>query len=326
VSFGVAIPTYGEFGTGSALVDLCQAAEELGYADAWFADHVVIPDYCVGLMGPAWLEPLATCCVGLGATTTLRFGVDVLVAPYRNPVLVSQIVATADRLSGGRFTLGVGVGYISGEFAATGAPPYEDRGTVTEEYLAVMRALWETEGAVSFDGRWIHLDGVHAEPKPLQAPLPVYVGGNHRRAWHRAARLGDGWHPLFPTPEGYADARAVIEAERASLGRAGRRFTYSYSCPGTRVLDRPGEPATLTTYADFADVPAEFGYAPPPPVDADGRARFIGDPGQVRADVAAYTAAGVDHFTLRFFTSDTGFGPQAFTDQLQFFAREVMAE
>jgi probable F420-dependent oxidoreductase len=323
-TFGVAIPSYGEFKDGSALVDLLQATEELGYADAWFADHVVIPDYCVAISSDSWLEPLATCFVGLGATRTLRFGTDVLVVPYRNPVLVAEMVATADRIAGGRLTLGLGVGYISGEFAALATPPYEDRGAVTEEYVRVMRALWETDGAVTFDGRWIQLDGVHAEPKPAQDPFPLWIGGNHPRAWTRAARLGDGWHPLFPSPEGYAAGRAVIEAERAAVGRAGRTFTYSYSCPATRVLDEPGAPAKLQTYEDFPDLPAEFGYAPPMPTDADGRALFIGDPDQMRADVAAYVAAGVDHFTLRFYTGGTGGGPQGFIDQLQFFAREVM--
>ena len=84
-TFGVAIPTYGEFKAGGALVDLVQATEELGYADAWFADHVVIPEYCVGISGDSWLEPLTTCFVGLGATTTLRFGTDVLVCPTATP-------------------------------------------------------------------------------------------------------------------------------------------------------------------------------------------------------------------------------------------------
>jgi alkanesulfonate monooxygenase SsuD/methylene tetrahydromethanopterin reductase-like flavin-dependent oxidoreductase (luciferase family) len=195
---------------------------------------------------------------------------------------------------------------------------------VTEEYVAVMRALWETEGAVSFEGRWVHLDRVHAEPKPAQAPLPLWIGGNHRKAWKRAARLGDGWHPLFPSPAGYAEARAVIEAERATAGRAGSPFTYSYSCPATQILDQPGKPGGLQTYEDFPDLPAEFSYAPPMPTDADGRALFIGDPDQVRADVAAYVAAGVDHFTLRFYTGGSGMGAKGFIDQLEFFAREVM--
>ena len=236
------------------------------------------------------------------------------------------MVATADRIAGGRMTLGLGVGYISGEFAALGSPPYESRGAVTEEYIQVMRALWETEGAVSFDGRWVQLDQVHAEPKPAQSPLPLWVGGNHPKAWTRAARLGDGWHPLFPTPEDYARGRAVIEAERPPSGGPGGPSRTSYSCPATQLLDQPGTPGGLQTYDDFPDLPAEFSYAPPMPTGPDGRSLFIGDPDQMRADVATFTAAGVDHFTLRFYTGGIGGGPKGFTDQLEFFAREVMAK
>jgi probable F420-dependent oxidoreductase len=323
VSFGVAIPTYGEFHDGRALRDLVQAAEDLGYAQAWFADHVVMPDYAVPISGAAWLEPLAACFVGLGATSRLRVGTDVLVVPYRNPVLVAKMAATADRLSGGRLVLGAGVGYISGEFAALATPPYEERGAITDEYLAVMRALWETEGGVTFAGRYVTLDRVHCDPKPLQRPFPVWVGGNHPRAWRRAADLGDGWHPLFPTPADYATGRAAIEARRAAQGRAAGAFAWSYSCPGTRVLDAPAGPSKLPSYEDVPDLPAEYGYAPPMPQTDDGRAMFVGTPEQVQADVAALVAAGVEHLNLRFFTSDTGEGAAGFVAQLERFAREV---
>src|SRR5436853_537347 len=110
---------------------------------------------------------------GAGARTRIRFGTDVLVLPYRNPVVLSQVLASGDQLSGGRLTLGVGVGYISGEFAAVGSPSYERRGAVTDEYLRAMRTLWDTDGPAAFSGEWVQFAAVLAEPKPAQTPVPV---------------------------------------------------------------------------------------------------------------------------------------------------------
>lgn len=316
-TFGVTIPSHGAgvAGAGADIVSAARRAEELGFDDGWFADHVVIPDYAVHVSGPAWLEPLAACCVCLGATSSLRFGTDVLVAPYRDPVLVAQLVATADQLSGGRLTLATGVGYIRGEFEALRAPAYERRGDVTDEYIDVWRTLWGAEGPVSFEGEFVRFVDVHARPGPVQDPLPVWVGGNGARAIGRAARRGDGWHPLFPTPEQYAAGRSAIEAARDR----DRPFTYSYSCPPCQILDE-GEPLPPPiTYDALGDVPEEFGYAPPVPVDTDGRPRFVGTARQVAADIALFIDHGVEHFALRFMAHTLS----EVLEQWERFARDV---
>ena len=180
-AFGVAIPSYGPFSDGSTLTPIAQAAEDLGYADAWFADHVVIPGYAAEISGTSWLEPLACCLVGLGATRTLRFGTDVLVAPYRNPVLVAKMAASADRLSGGRLTLGLGTGYIHGEFEALGAPDYARRGQVTDEYIQVLRCLFESSGACSFAGEFVQFDD--AAPLGRWQPEPRPAASCRPRRW-----------------------------------------------------------------------------------------------------------------------------------------------
>lgn len=317
--FGVAIPSYGDFADGAALRDMVMAAEDLGYDGAWFADHVAIPDYAVHVSGPAWLEPLACCFIGLGATRRLRFGTDVLVAPYRNPLLVAKQAATADRLSGGRLVLALGTGYIRGEFEALEAKDYEARGAVTDEVLDVLRAVWRADGAASYDGAHYHFKDIHTEPGPLQDPLPVWVGGNHARAYRRAAERGDGWHPLFPTPEAYAEGRERILALRGSA----EDFTFSYSCPGTRVLAE-GQPLPALASYEGLEAPAEFDYAPPFPVNEEGRPRFVGTAELVVSDVAAFVEAGVEHFTLRFHTAGPAAGPDAFVDQMRRFAEAVM--
>lgn len=318
-SYGYVIPSFGPFADPGAVVDLLQAGESLGYDDVWFGDHVVVPSYAAALTQPDWLEPLTACFLGLGRTTRLRFGTDVLVAPYRNPVLVAKMVATADHLSGGRLTLGVGVGYLRGEFAALGAD-YANRGAVTDEFLRVLRLLWESKGSVSYAGDHVSFEDVVFGPAPVQQPIPLWVGGNVPRALRRAADLGDGWHPLFPTPEQYAEARSFISERR---GPNAAPFTYSYSCAVTTLLDEEPTDFTAGTWDELDDIPDDFSYAPPLPTTAEGRPRFLGTPEQVAGDIQAYVDAGVEHFTLRFANGGPGVGVDDMLAQMQRFMAEV---
>jgi probable F420-dependent oxidoreductase len=323
MQFGVVIPNHGPFGDRTAIRDLIQAAEDLGFHTAWFGDHVVIPDYATGLSHPNWFDALACCIFGAGATSRLRFGTDVLVLPYRNPVVLSQLLATADQLSDGRLTLGVGVGYISGEFAALDTPPYEARGRATDEYLDVLHALWTSDGATTHHGEFVRFDDIHAAPAPRQQPFPVWVGGNGPVALRRAARRGTGWHPLFPTPEQYAAGRAQILAIRDAEGRTDP-FTFSYSCPGVSVLDAGAPRAKPMSYDDFPDIPDEYRYAPPFPVTADGRVRFVGSPEEIATDLCHYRDAGVDHVALRFWTADPAAGVADVLAQFERFTNAVV--
>lgn len=325
MKFGVVIPNHGPFGDRGAIRELIQAADDLDFDTAWFGDHVVIPDYAKNLSHPNWFDALACCIFGAGMTTRLRFGTDVLVLPYRNPVVLSQLVAGADQLSEGRITLAVGVGYISGEFAALDTPPYAERGAVTDEYLDVLRLLWQSEGAVSYAGRYISFDDIHAAPPPLQQPFPLWVGGNKAPGLRRAALLGNGWHPLFPTPEQYAAGRERILAIRAEHGLDGP-FAFSFSCPGVAVLDDAAPRTKPLSYDDFPDIPAEYKYAPAFPAAADGRTRFVGSPAEIVADVRDYADAGVQHLALRFWTADPSVGVAQLLAQFERFRADVAPE
>jgi probable F420-dependent oxidoreductase len=318
VSFGVAMPSVGEFAAPAVTADLVQLAEALGYADVWYGDHVAVPSYAAHLVSKDWIEPLAACFIALGRTSRLRVGTDVLVLPYRHPLLVAKMAATAQHLSGGRLIIGGGVGYLRGEFAALDAP-YEERGRASDEALEIFDALWSSGGdAVSHGGEFWSFDDVRFGPDPAAGRVPVWVGGNAPAALRRAARFGDGWHPLFPTPEQYAVARATILDQRADLGRAGE-FTFSFSCAATELVASARD--EYETHV-WTDVPDDFTYAPPAPATADGRPRFVGSPDDVAADIAAYSAAGVDHFTLRFANG----GPEVDVDQLMGQMREFAAE
>lgn len=110
IGFGVVIPTWGAYGDPDRIWRLIERAEALDYESAWVGDHLMLPDYATPYSPANWYEALTCCFVAMGRTERIRFGTDVLVAPYRDPRLLAKMAATADRLSGGRLTLGMGVG------------------------------------------------------------------------------------------------------------------------------------------------------------------------------------------------------------------------
>ena len=295
--FGFAVPAYGPGAEGGAVAELLAAAEELGYETAWWPDHIAVPDYATAVnLSTPFLEPLAACAWGLGATSRLRFGTDVLVAPYRHPLLVGAMAGTLGRLAGDRLILGVGIGYLRGEFEVLGVP-YATRASATEAWLRQVR---EEPPGYSVVGS--------------EAPPPLWVGGNNPKAELRAARLGDGWHPLWMAPGPYRDARRRIEAAREAAGRRGP-FAFSFSAGRTQLLDRV--PDRWPEPPPVAEPGSEFAYAPPAWVEADGRPGLVGTPDQVVGDLRALEAAGVEQIALRFGSTDPAV--------LGRFAREVMA-
>jgi alkanesulfonate monooxygenase SsuD/methylene tetrahydromethanopterin reductase-like flavin-dependent oxidoreductase (luciferase family) len=334
VRFSVVVPSYGALGDPGALAVCIDAAEALGFEGVWFADHVALPDYATPVLPPPMLDPLAACAWGLGRTRRLRFGTDVLVAPYRPPLVLAALAGSLARLSGERLVVGIGVGYLEGEFAALGLDP-ADRGPCTDEVLDVLRACWAEAGPVAHPGPRFAFTDVHPVGTPpggfAPGAVPLWVGGNAGVALRRAARAGDGWHPLFPTPEAYARGRATIEAERARRGRTGP-FTWSYSAAATRILDRPAAPSSAPV-PPVPEVPPgtaaararpEFGYAPAPPTAPDGRPRLVGTVEEVVSDVRALAEAGVEHLVLRCWTSASDLDADGVVAQYERIATDVV--
>jgi len=189
---------------------VAEAAEAAGFDSLWAGDHV------------AFHHPLLDVIVALSVfaavTERVALGAGVLLLPLRAPALVAKAVASLDYLSGGRVILGVGVGGESPkDFEAAGVPPRE-RGARTDESMRALRALF-AGGAASFHGRFSSFDGVAIEPPPAQAGgPPLWVGGRTEAALRRAARFGDGWIPIWVSPERFAEGLARLRAEAG--GRA----------------------------------------------------------------------------------------------------------
>lgn len=224
---GVLFPTVEIGGDPVAIRDWAQAIEDLGYDHIWVYEHVLgfTQNPALGPSGPVTPrvimdEPLVL--LGFLAAITRRIGLltGVVVLPQRQTALVAKQAAEVDALSGGRLRLGVGVGAVARETAALGVD-FHTRGQRMDEQLALLRRLW-TEEAVTFEGRWHHIPdgGGLMGPRPVQRPIPIWIGGRSEAAMQRAARLADGWMPLLPAPD--EQARARVDAFRASTAAAGR--------------------------------------------------------------------------------------------------------
>jgi probable F420-dependent oxidoreductase len=203
----------------SALVGLASRAEELGFDSVWVHDHVFNVGHVLDRIGgKPYYEPLTLLSFVAARTQRVRLGTSVLVLPYHNPIRLAKTAATLDVLSGGRLILGVGVGAIAKEMVAMGSS-FGERGALTDEAIAVMRALW-TEKEPRFDGKYHRFDGMPFSPKPLQKPsIPLVIGGVSRAAIRRAARLGDGWQPIGLSPDALGPGIAGLREEARASGR-----------------------------------------------------------------------------------------------------------
>jgi probable F420-dependent oxidoreductase len=207
------------------------AAESGGFATLWSGEHVVMVDsassrYPYSADGriavPAtadWIDPLVGLSFVAAATTTIGIGTGVLLLPEHNPVLVAKQAATLDSLSGGRLTLGVGVGWSREEFEALGVP-FARRAARTEEYVAAMRTVWR-EDVASFTGEFVRFDSVRVNPKPVRSrTIPIVFGGNSDSALRRVAAHGDGWYGF--NLDGVADVAERVGFLEARCREAGR--------------------------------------------------------------------------------------------------------
>lgn len=241
-----------------------RSAERAGFESVWVGDHIALPPDRGGER--LRLEVVTALSYVAGVTERIRLGFGVIVLPQRQPVLLAKQLATVDVLSGGRVLVGIGVGYVEPELQALGAS-LADRGARTDEYLAVLRALW-TGQPVSFDGRFVSFPEVVQLPPPRQQPHPpIVVGGHSPAAMRRAVRAGHGWYGVYLGVDETADMLARLREVTAGV-------------------DRPAELGEL-----------EITVTPPGPVDLD-TARQYADLGVHRLLIQSADVDGSDLDTL----------------------------
>jgi probable F420-dependent oxidoreductase len=218
------------------VIYFCRLAESAGFDSVWAADHVVVPaqfesEYVLPATPKrfAFADMQATMGLNLEMNTTLaiasavtqRVGLctGIAVLPIRNPVLNARQVASIDLYSGGRVLYGVGVGWLKEEAEAMGMP-WDRRGRRVDEQISLLRTLWSATGdTVEFAGEFYRVPAISPDPRPVQRPIPILIGGHSDAALDRAARLGDGWIAAGMGPERLKEG---MDRLRAACGRAGR--------------------------------------------------------------------------------------------------------
>jgi probable F420-dependent oxidoreductase len=216
-----------ELVSGPGVGEVAAAAEAAGFHGLGFTDHPAPTQRWLEAGGHDALDPFVALGFAAARTATLRLIPNIVVLPYRNPFLVAKAGATLDLLSGGRFTLAVGAGYLKAEFAALGVD-FDARNDLLDEALDVIRAIWTTND-VTFEGRHFTARGITAHPRPASLPHPpIWIGGNTGRARRRVATHGDGWCP-FPAPAGLAKTAGTtaidtMERLREGIDDLRRRF------------------------------------------------------------------------------------------------------
>jgi probable F420-dependent oxidoreductase len=292
--YGFYLPTRGHTATAESLQTLVQRGEALGFHSVMIADHLVFPveihskyPYTVSGAFPGHgdaLDQLALMAFVAGQTRRLRLVTSVMILPYRNPVMTAKTLATIDVLSGGRVTVGVGVGWLREEFEALQAPDFDRRGAVSNEYLQIFKTLW-TEDPASFQGTFYQFKALRCLPQPLQKPHPpLWIGGHSRAALRRAAQYGDGWHPVGANPAiplRPAELQASLDDLRRLTEAAGRDF----------------ETLTISFKAPLYDV------SPPAAIDRQvglERRPFSGSAAEVAEDIHIYGRLGVSELIFDF--------------------------
>ncbi|MDH3602168.1 MAG: LLM class F420-dependent oxidoreductase, partial [Candidatus Tectomicrobia bacterium] len=230
---GITLPQSEITGDPIAVRDFVQAVEESGFDHVVMADHVLGADHAQhpALAGApyghenAFHEPFVLMGYLSAYTTTLELVPSVLILSQRQTALVAKQAAQVDLVSGGRFRLGVGIGWNPVEFEALNEN-FRDRGRRSEEQIALLRALW-TQPVVNFEGRWHRVSHAGLNPMPLQRPIPIWMGGGRGAApgnraetvIRRVAHLADGWMPQFVSGE---EGLATWERLRDYAKEAGR--------------------------------------------------------------------------------------------------------
>jgi probable F420-dependent oxidoreductase len=217
---GVHLPHIGRKAGPEAIRRAAIQAEELGFADVWSSEHIILPRGAPYPPSALFYDPVLTLTWAAAFTKRIGLGTSVLVLPMRHPLPLAKELATLQNLSEGRLILGAGVGWFEAEFAALGVP-FRERGRRMDEGIAMMRAVW-SEDPVSFRSRHIPavIDDMRMLPQPVK-PIPIWIGGSSEPALARAVRL-DGWHGSRLSPE-----EAAPFARRLREQRPGPDFTIS---------------------------------------------------------------------------------------------------
>ena len=297
MKIGVTIPNNWGVQDPQQVLEFGPLAENLGFDSIWVMDHLFNTGYIrERLEDRPYYHPMSTLSYLAATTSKVILGTSVLVLPYHNPVELAKYVATLDQISGGRVTLGVGVGAMTEEFDALGIS-MRNRGSLTNECIDMMKELWSSNLPKYQSNRWDFSD-LYFSPKPLQKSIPIWVGGSSPGAIRRTALRGDGWHPTGLSAEDYALTKRQIIDIATAAGRDSAKMEWS-----TRVeVEVHGKPSS--------DRAAARSTLPGDHLDT------------VTAGIRSYEEAGVEHIVLAWNSGDV----DALKRLMETIASEVIPE
>jgi probable F420-dependent oxidoreductase len=254
-------------GADPAVIEVvARAADVAGFSTLWSGEHVVMvdrpdspypytPDGKIAVPSDAdWLDPLVALAFAAAVTSRIRLATGILLLPQHNPVLVAKQAASLDRLSRGRFLLGIGVGWSSEEFAALGVP-FRGRAQRAHEFVEVMRTLWR-EDVSSYEGDFVRFHEVRSYPKPTRdRHLPIIVGGNSDAALDRVATYGDGWYGFNLLTDEVPERVASLVSRCLQVGRDPATLDIAVSLRNGSPTDAPGLAALGVTELVVVEAP-----------------------------------------------------------------------
>jgi probable F420-dependent oxidoreductase len=314
VKFGLCLPSYAypglDYATCGRLREFCVRAERLGYDAVWVPEHLLTAR---GLYGTAWLSPLEVLAFAAGATSRIKIATGIIIPPIRNPVFLAKEIASLVFLSGGRFELGVGVGWDAHEFQVAGVPIGE-RGPRTDEILDIWAKLW-TGQEVTHQGRYYAFERVAIDP-PLPAPPRLWLAGGAKiptsmspdppaiapSVLERIVRRADGWlaraagtnRMIVDDWKQIAGRLEAIGRPRATLTFGHLNFTHLVATDREDVAHREQRPRlerVMGTHRSWEHLTQCY---------------LMGTPAQIRARIAELAAAGLEYLVLSPLDHDLG--------------------
>jgi probable F420-dependent oxidoreductase len=310
--------------TPASMLERCRAAEDLGYDGVWLGEFIETQkDVASGFPDepPNNYAPIVLKTAIAMATQRLRITSGVVVLPYHDPFILGREMATLDQFSGGRITLGIGLGGPIEEYKRTKQRVGSiNRFEMMGEQMAAMRLLW-TERKASFDGKYYGFKDVETYPKPVQNPFPVYIAGRTENVYQRVGQIAQGWIEVTIDAQKMKEGIEAIRQSQAEAGRAGERIEFARQF--FMSLGKTDDEAQETRAAAIQyrnQVVYRRGMSA---TEQPGSERyFIGGVDYMRRRLHAYAEVGVTEMCVTFFEKDTA----AALRQLELFATKVMPE
>lgn len=329
--FGLAIPNCREglyyppsFAGPRAMLDTGIMAEELGYDSVWVNDHFTAPKYVENMWkeAPNFYDPLITLAALATTTQRIRLGVAVVVMPIREPLVLAKQASTLDALSNGRLILGAGLGAYKEEFEATvpSTNTAERPGLLDERLAALVQLLVGSK--TTFNGRYTKFVDVELHPKPVQDPLPVYIGGNAEKAIERVVKFGNGWIPVGLGP---TEIEEKVRELRRKASLANREQSSIEIAPQFTVSIAGSYEKAVNTYKSSAHykhfLSLQTSTLKGRSIDNAISKNLMGTPEDIIKSIEKFVEAGVQHFTAMIFPARR---LEEYIRSVKIFAKEVI--